>query len=76
MKDTQLKQKDHDNLDIFLGSVLDYYKDGEVSKERAIGTIAHVMAALERGNYEEARKWFEQGRKLILQTPSYPAETK
>jgi hypothetical protein len=29
MKKPQLTEKDHQNMDIFLGSVLDYYKNGQ-----------------------------------------------
>lgn len=60
-----LTDRDHKNMDAFLGHVLDDYKTGVISKESAIGSLAHVMAALDLDNYEEARSWFEQGRKFI-----------
>jgi hypothetical protein len=53
------------NMDAFLGHVLDDYKNGAITREEAIGGLAHVMAALDIGNYAEARNWLEQGRKLI-----------
>ena len=62
---TALNNRDHDNMDAFLGHVLDAYKSGGVTKERAVGSLAHVMTALEKGNYDEARSWFEQGRKHL-----------
>lgn len=67
MSDTNptLTKSDHQNMDAFLGHVLDDYKSGEITKDEAIGGLAHVMAALDRDNYGEARNWFEQGRKLI-----------
>lgn len=57
--------KDHGNMDDFLAAVLDAYRDGKIDQNRAIATLAHVMAAIDRGNYAEARSWFEQGRKFI-----------
>ncbi|MDL4860746.1 hypothetical protein NPJ88_000215 [Halomonas elongata] len=62
-----LSDSDHKNMDAFLGHVLDDYKEGRISKQRAIGGLAHVMAALDLGNYSEAREWFEQGRKFLSQ---------
>ena len=54
-------------MDAFLGQVLDDYKAGEITKAQAVGALAHVMAALDLDNYDEARSWFEQGRKFIQQ---------
>jgi hypothetical protein len=59
---TELSNGDHENMDAFLGHVLEAYKAGEITKERAVGSLAHVMSALEKGNYDEARSWFKQGR--------------
>jgi uncharacterized lipoprotein YehR (DUF1307 family) len=72
----ELTKKDHQNLDVFLGSILDYYKDGTVEKQLAINTLAHVMCKLNEGDLDEARRWFKQGRKLILQMPGYPDKSK
>lgn len=60
-----LTNKDHKNMDAFLGAVLDDYKAGVIDKSKAISGLAHVMAALDLDNYAEARAWFEQGRKFI-----------
>lgn len=66
MKDKPvLTEHDHKNMDAFLGHVLDDYKAGVLDKTKAIEGLAHVMAALDLDNYEEARSWFEQGRKFI-----------
>lgn len=62
-----LTERDHDNMDTFLGHVLDDYKRGELTKEQAVSGLAHVMAALDKGNTGEVRVWLEQGRKLIRQ---------
>jgi len=68
MKDkTELTTRDHKNMDAFLGHVLDDYKAGEITKEQAVGGLAHVIAALDVDNYGEVRSWFEQGRKFIRQ---------
>lgn len=58
-------QRDHTDTDAFLGHVLDDYKAGVLTKDQAVGGLAHVMAALDIGNIEEARSGFEQGRKFI-----------
>lgn len=63
-----LTTQDHHNMDSFLGHVLEDYKAGLISKDAAIGGIAHVVAAVDLGNYGEARLWLEQGRKLIRTT--------
>lgn len=65
MKDEQLTARDRTNMEMFVGHVLDDYKNGVISKAAAIGGLAHVMAALDNDNYAEARSWFEQGRKFI-----------
>lgn len=51
--------------DAFLGHVLEDFKAGAITKDQAVGGLAHVMAALDLGNYGEATNWFEQGRKFI-----------
>ncbi len=61
----ELRKKDHTQMDAFLGHVLEDYKAGIITKERAIGGLAHVMAALDLDNYAEARSWFEQGHKFL-----------
>jgi len=60
-----LTTRDHKNMDAFLGHVLEDFKSGDISKDEAIGALAHVIAAIDIGNYGEATNWFEQGRKLI-----------
>ena len=60
-----LTERDHTNMDAFLGHVLEDFKAGTLTKEQAIGGLAHVMAALDIGNTDEARSWFENGRKFI-----------
>lgn len=63
----ELTARDHINMDAFLGHVLDDYKSGAITKEDAIGALAHVMAALDLDNYDEARSLFERGRMFIRQ---------
>lgn len=60
-----LTDRDHDNLDDFLGHVLDYYKAGVITKEQVVSGLAHTITAIDIGNQSEARQWLEQGRKLI-----------
>lgn len=38
-----LTDKNHADMDVFLGEVLERHKAGELKKEQAIGILAHVM---------------------------------
>lgn len=68
MKDKPvLTNKNHADMDDFLGEVLERHKAGDLDKGQAVGILAHVMAALDQDNYSEAIEWFEQGRKFIQQ---------
>ena len=60
-----LTERAHINMDTFLGHVLEDFKAGTITKEQAIGGLAHVMAALDIGNTAEASNWFENGQKFI-----------
>ena len=55
-----LSEKDHRSMDAFLEKVLDWYKLGEITRDGAVGGLAHVMAALDKGNTGEAVAWFER----------------
>jgi hypothetical protein len=56
--------KDQINLELFFGALLEDYKAGELSKEQAIGGLVAFSVALNRGDFDGARRWAEQGRKL------------
>ncbi len=60
-----LSERDHLKMDAFIEAVLQDYKDGVLSEDRARGALVHVMTALAIGNIGEAQKWFELGRKAI-----------
>ena len=68
MRKQTLTNRDHTNMDAFLGHVLEDFKAGDITKEEAVGGLAHVIAAVDIGNYGEAVTWLEQGRKLIRST--------
>ncbi|WP_218921025.1 hypothetical protein [Massilia putida] len=55
-----LSNKQHNQMDGMIGRLYDAIRAGEVSRERAIGGLAHVMAALDIGNTGEAVAWFNQ----------------
>lgn len=60
MKDNgKLTNTDHSNMDVFLAVVLDEYRNGSISKTKAVSCLAHVIAAIDIGNYPEARSWFQ-----------------
>jgi hypothetical protein len=52
-------------MDDFLGAVIDDYKAGVVTREQVVSGFAHVIAAVDIGNYGEARTWFREGRKFV-----------
>ena len=66
-KSSQLTNRDHDNMDSFLSHVLGDFKAGHLSKKDLTLGLVHVISAIDCGNVDEARTWFEQGRKLIRQ---------
>ena len=55
-----LTEKDHVAMDVFLAKVLDWYKSGEITRDSAVGGLAHVIAALDNDNHGEAVAWFNQ----------------
>ena len=59
-----MSSKDQLNLEAFFGALLDDYRDGTISREQAIGGLVRFAVALNKGDFDEARRWAEQGRKL------------
>jgi len=55
-----LSENDHNEMDAFLGRVLDAYKGEEISRDSVVSGLVHVMAALDIGNIGEAQSWFKQ----------------
>lgn len=69
-KTDALTEKDHANLDAFLGAVLDDHKAGVISRGDAVSGLAHVFAAIDQRNYSEERSWLESGRTFIRNLPA------
>ncbi|RZG14063.1 hypothetical protein EXT47_14640 [Pseudoalteromonas sp. CO342X] len=63
-----LSNKDHEDMDAFIGAIIDDYKNGSLSKQALVSGLGHVIAAIDLGNHDEARKWFKEGRKFIKNT--------
>jgi hypothetical protein len=55
---------DQINLDAFFASILEDYKAGTLTKDQAVGGLVHFAVALNRDDFDEARRWAQQGRKL------------
>jgi O-phosphoseryl-tRNA(Cys) synthetase len=53
-----LTEKDHNQMDKYLGRVLDAYKAGRIDRIAAVSEIAHVIAAVDGQNITEARSHF------------------
>ncbi|WP_350238064.1 hypothetical protein U1R68_13585 [Pectobacterium colocasium] len=53
-----LTDADYEGLENLLNVALDGYKNGEMSSEIAMCGLSHVIAAIDSGNYTEARYWF------------------
>lgn len=49
---------DEDQMEAFLGKVLDRYRNGSLSRTNAIGVLAHIIAAAENREISELRNWF------------------
>ena len=78
MAEPQLTQVDVEHLRSFLGDAFDYYRDGIIDKTRAVDALAKVVTAVDSGDYDTARQWFEQGGMLILREDAFrtaPSET-
>ena len=60
-----LSSQDYQNIDALLGHVLEDFRAGSITKEEAISGLAHVIAAIDKGNYAEVTSWLKEGRKLI-----------
>lgn len=53
-----LTAADHKGMENLINAALDGYKNGTLSRDSAMSSLAHVMAAIDIGNYAEARSWF------------------
>ena len=60
-----LSSQDYQNMDAFLGHVLEDFRAGSITKEEAIGGLAHVMAAIDKGNYDEVTSWLKATSKNL-----------
>jgi hypothetical protein len=60
MQKPKLSQKDHKAMDAMLGDLLEAFKNGELSETTVSSGLAHIMAALDLGNTQEAVMWFKQ----------------
>ena len=56
--------KDQFNLESLFGHLLEDFKAGELSKEQAIRGLVAFSVALNKGDFDEVRRWAEQGRNL------------
>lgn len=64
----QLTDKDLDDLDALLGHLFDDHKAGIITKEQAVGAVAHLVTALDAGNLDEVETSLRQGRKFVRET--------
>jgi hypothetical protein len=58
MTNKKLTEADHAGMDNLLNAALDGYQNGTLSRDSVRSALAHVIAAIDLGNYEEARQWF------------------
>jgi hypothetical protein len=54
---TKLTSEDHQLLDVFLGTVLDRYKEGALSRGEAIGRLAHLVSAIDQPDTDDPRAY-------------------
>jgi hypothetical protein len=55
----KLTEQDHNDMDEFLGLVLDTYHQGETSRSQAIAVLAQVLTAAAIDNHGEVLAWFK-----------------
>lgn len=70
MAQQNLTSKNHKEMDNFLEKVLDGYKNGALTKSEAVNGLAHVMAALDINNTQEAVSWFNQENLEFFKDPT------
>lgn len=56
----KLTEADHRGLDKMLGTILDAFKNGDVSRSAAIGALAHVFTAAAIDNEGEVDSWLNK----------------
>lgn len=65
-QNSNLTNRDQDNMDAFIGYVLEDYKAGTITKSQAAGSLNHVMTALAEGNHGWDR--FGCGQVMVVDT--------
>ncbi|CED57119.1 putative uncharacterized phage protein [Aliivibrio wodanis] len=65
-----LTSKNHKEMESFLFMVLEGYKNSDISKSEAMNGLAHVMAALDLRNTQEAVSWFNQNDLQFFKDPT------
>jgi hypothetical protein len=60
MKNGNLTNQDHKDMDNMLRRVLQAYKAGELTEVAVVSSLAHIIAAVDIENTAEARNWFRQ----------------
>lgn len=60
-----LTDKNHADMDVFLGFILEAYKTGKITKDDAAGDLAHLIAAIDIGNATEHEYWFANAQAVI-----------
>lgn len=56
---SKLTERDHDNIDLFLCSVLDSYKKGVIDQSKALASITNLIGYIDEGNIPEVGDWLE-----------------
>lgn len=59
MTKNSLTAADHKGMENLINAALDGYKNGTLSRDSTMSALAHVIAAIDIGNYSEARNWFQ-----------------
>lgn len=60
-----LTPDDEASLSQFLGQVLEMFKNEQLTRAEAVGSLAHLLLAVDRGNRSEVAIWLEYSRKLF-----------
>jgi hypothetical protein len=66
MREPTLTEPNHMNMDAFFGHLIDAVVAGHLSKDSAVSKLSLIVTAVDIGDYGEAIKWFEEGRKRLV----------
>ncbi|HGK7311100.1 hypothetical protein [Aeromonas caviae] len=63
--ENMLTEQEHDDLDAFLVTVLQAFKKDEITQEKAVGSLNHLIAAMDNDEYDEVRSCLRNREEFV-----------